>query len=315
MQDKQEPSDLNSLDKELFQIMSLNPKTQIFLGLASKSIFSKLDIKQNKVQHFSTLVAQGKQVEAKELLDMIRVPSLTASKQDLLLTDTLFTDYSGRTFNCTAYEYAYWAKDTHMCRMLEQQMDANTKTAMLKRCEAIENDGLTYKQHGEIKNSKHFDFTPLKTALTNYADGYDNWSNTGNYEGMEAAWMVVGLAQRDVPVHVMNEYCRPDRSFSPVPPFDEPILPRVAIYYDCIAGKNKDVFPLGLSDSSGRVNRALARGRSDVALGWRVGTAGRVAGIDLAGVSRLDEVRTADLTLSREILRSAEPEQSRGMTY
>lgn len=64
-----------------------------------------------------------------------------------------------------------------MCRMLEKQMDAYTKTAMLKRCESIEDDELTYKQHGEIKSSKHFDFTPLD----NYVQGYNNWANTGNY--------------------------------------------------------------------------------------------------------------------------------------
>ena len=35
------------------------------------------------------------------------------------------------------------------------------------------------------------------------------------------------MAQRDVPVHVANEYCRPDRSFDPCPAFDEQTLPRV----------------------------------------------------------------------------------------
>ncbi len=100
---------------------------------------------------------------------------------------------------------------THMCRMLENQMDADTKTSMLKRCEAIEKEGVTYKQHGvEIKGSNHFDFTPLKTALTNYVQGYNNWLKTGNWTAIKAAWMAVGLAQRDLPVHVINEYCRRD---------------------------------------------------------------------------------------------------------
>ena len=137
-----------------------------------------------------------------------------------------------------------------MCRLLEQQMDADTKTAMLKRCETIESDGLTYKQDGEIKNSKHFDLTPLKTALANYVQEYNNWSNTGNYTAMKAAWMAVGLAQRDVPVHVINEYCRSDRSFDPRPEFDEPTLPRVLSYYDYRTGKYDSVFPLVISSSS-----------------------------------------------------------------
>ena len=242
---------------------------------------------------------------------------VTASKQDLLLTETLFTDYSGRTFNCTAYEYAYWAKDTHMCRMLEQQMDADTKTAMLKRCEAIENDGLTYKQHGEIKNSKHFDFKPLKEALRNYADGHDYWYITRNWTAMKAAWMEVGLAQRDVPVHVINEYCRPNRSFNPTPKFNEDELPRVLTYYDYRTGRDNLVFPLFVSDSSGLgVDFALRREDGEDGR-WMVAERpfGKAATFDLLAVSHLDEVRTADLTQSRENLRSVEPEQSRGMTY
>ncbi|MCW8444143.1 hypothetical protein OQJ05_08760 [Fluoribacter gormanii] len=321
MQEKQEPTNINSLDKEQFQIMDLNPKTQIFLGLSSKSIFSKLNIMQNKVQHFSTLVAQGKQEEAKKLLLKISVSSLTASVSELMLTDTLFTDYSGRTFNCTAYEYAYWAKDTHMCRMLEQQMDTDTKKSMLKRCEAIEKDGLTYKQHGvEVKGSKHFDLTPLKKALTHYVEGYNNWFNTGNYTAMNAAWMAVGLAQRELPVHVINEYCRPDRSFSPKPEFDEPTLPRVLIYYDYRMHEDRALFPLDFSDSSGLgVDFALIRG------GWHNGASGLLrrlgsgvgggpsAALDLAAMSRLDEVRTADLSQSRDILSTAEAENSSGI--
>lgn len=296
----------------------LNPNELVKAALASKETFfvnAQRKLALNKKAHeLSTDVAHGKQAEVEQLL--IKLPIVKA--QQLLLTSVPFTDYSGRTFHCTAYEYAYWAKDTHMCRMLEQQMDADTKTSMLKRCEAIEKDGLTYKQHGEIKNSKHFKFKPLKTALTHYVQGYNSWSNTGDYTAMKAAWMAVGLAQRDVPVHVINEYCRPDRSFDPRPEFDEPTLPRVLTYYDYRSGENTAVFPLVVPDSAGLgVDCALIRAGRPT--GRRVG--GRGAGgratayLDLAAVSHLDEVRTADLTLSREILRSAEPEQSRGMTY
>lgn len=53
-----------------------------------------------------------------------------------------------------AYEYAYWAKDTNMCRKLEPYMDEDTKIDMLKRCENIGEFGLTYEQHGVSRNSK-----------------------------------------------------------------------------------------------------------------------------------------------------------------
>lgn len=292
----------------------LKPKELVQATLASKETFfvnAQRKFAINKKAHdMSTDVAHGKQAEVEQLL--IELPTVQA--QELLLTPVPFTDYSGRTFHCTAYEYAYWAKDTHMCRMLEKQMDADTKTSMLKRCEAIEKVGLTYKQHGiKVKGSKHFDFTPLKTALSIYVQG----SYTENYTAMEAAWMAVGLAQRDAPVHIINEYCRPDRSFETRPEFNEPTLPRVLAYYDFRTGRIKSLFPLLFSDSSGLgVDFALARPSGVVWLGVGL-PGGNWSGValDAAAISRLDEVRTADLKQSLENLRSAEPEQTRGMTY
>ncbi len=92
---------------------------------------------------------------------------------ELILKRGNVTDYSGRTFeHITAYEYAYWAKDTHMCRMLEAHMDNATKAKILERCEAMEKNGLAYEQQGVVvEHSKHFDFTPLKTALESYIQG------------------------------------------------------------------------------------------------------------------------------------------------
>ena len=206
---------------------------------------------------------------------------------ELLTMKTRATDYSGRTFNCTAYEYAYWAKDTHMCRMLEACMDEPTKAAMLKRIETIERDGLTYEQQGSVKNSKHFDLMlnqdtkgPLLQALQDYVDGYDAWSGANDYHAMHAAWMKVGLAQRDVPVHVINEYCRPDRSFSPRPAFNvnEGELPRATTYYNYNSGSTVSLFPLAGTASSGLgVDFALFGG---VAVGGPVGQRGWRAGFD-----------------------------------
>ena len=65
-----------------------------------------------KVRQLLDDVAKGKQDEANTILQA------SDDIQTLLRTPGKFTDYSGRTFNCTAYEYAYWAKDTHMRRML-----------------------------------------------------------------------------------------------------------------------------------------------------------------------------------------------------
>lgn len=131
----------------------------------------------------------------------MQLEKLLKKYPELHLKRGTVTDYSGRTFkDITAYEYAYWAKDTDMCRMLEQYMDADTKLSMLRRCEAIEKDGLTYEQHG-VKGSRHFDFTPLITAMNNFVLARDN-GRSGN---MEELWKQVGLAQGDVPTYVISK--------------------------------------------------------------------------------------------------------------
>lgn len=251
-------------------------------------------------------VARGEQAEIELLLQ-----SSPEAAPQLLLTAGAFTDYSGRTFNCTAYEYAYWAKDTHMCRMLEAHMDENTKATMLVKVTAIDTDGLTYEQHGHVvEHSTHFDMTPLKTALQNYVNGFDAWNAGKDYDAMKAAWMQVGLAQRDLPVHVVNEYCRPDRSFHPSPVFNEDKLPRVLTYYNYKSGLDVPLFPLVVSGSSGLgVDFALIRGAGQRRAGRRDSPAvvAFAAALDLAAVSYLDEVRSADLTLSRTNLGLIEP--------
>jgi hypothetical protein len=278
---------------------------------------------QRLLSKFLHCIAHGEQDKAEKLLKL---------SSEWLLIPGSFTDYSGRTFHCTAYEYAYWAKDTHMCRMLERYMSDETKADMAERINKMEGlvaatnkpVGLTYSQHGSDHQSAHFDMSALITALQNYVDGYDNWERTSNWDAIKAAWKQVGLAQRDVPVHVMNEYCRRDRSFVPVPPalkleFDEASLPRVLTFYNYATGSNSTpVFPLDVSGIAGiGFEFSLFRARGAA---WRP-MAGGSEGcysvpdcrVDLAAVSRLDEVRTADLTQSRENLGLIAQEPDHGL--
>ena len=270
-----------------------------------------------QMRQFLPGVAKGKQNEADALLT-----ASSGNKQVLLRTPGVFTDYSGRTFNCTAYEYAYWAKDTHMCRMLERHMDDETKAYMLARIDEIERldadtgqpMGLGYSQGGLEHRSAHFDLTPLKNALQQYVDSYDNWERENNLDAMRAAWMEVGILQRDLPVHVVNEYCHPDRSFSPRPEFNEEALPRSLIFYNYNTNSEQALFPLVVSDTAGLGVFALIRGGRSASEGvqaeWRGVWATRR---DLAAVSRLDEVRTVDLTRSRESLLPTDLEPSHSM--
>jgi len=354
-----------------------------------------------KVRQLLDDVAKGKQDEAQAILES------SEDKQTPLRTAGKFTDYSGRTFHCTAYEYAYWAKDTHMQRMLERHMDDETRAFMLEKIDAMEQLGLAYQQHGvsyknphydmsfvlknlkldefrqlkimvgqkiakinnatvdnyatlaftateyeQLKNElnvkcsvwnympacfshftllcyisypiffilscfipspaqilskkleKAFDFHSLITALDTYVTHFDKW----NYHQQLEAWMKVGQAQRDVPAHIAHEYCRPDRSFNPLPSFNEENLPRI-LAFDNYMGKDKSWFPLASSSSGLGFDFALS-----TAVPWAAGPGGRplacgvptetlaIAAVDLAAIRHLDEVRIADLTLSRENL-------------
>jgi hypothetical protein len=98
-------------------------------------------------------VAKGKQDEAYAILRS------SENKQTLLRTPGKFTDYSGRAFHCRAYEYAYWAKDRHMQRMLEDRMDDETKAFMLRQIKKIERSGLAYQQHGVSYQNAHYDMS------------------------------------------------------------------------------------------------------------------------------------------------------------
>jgi len=324
-----------------------------------------------QLRQFPDDVAKGNQDEAEAILNA------SDNKQTLLTTPARFTDYSGRTFNCTAYEYAYWAKDTHMSRMLERHMDDATKTLMLDKVNEMERSGLAYQQHGvdyqnphydvsfvlkdlspeefrqlqamvgqnlpkiqqasvdnyqnlpftateyeqlkkaldhhkqykltsffytssanAIANKLNFDFKSLITAMNTYVTNFDRW----DWHQRESAWFDVGKTQREVPVHIANEYCRPDRSFEPCPEFNEPRLPRSRSFYNYMTDSDDSWFPLPSAASGLGVDLALYRTMALRApRGERRGP-GDMLHFDLAAINRLDEVRTADLTQSREIL-------------
>lgn len=152
-----------------------------------------------------------------------------------------------------------------------------------------------------------FDFcdNSLIIALDSYVTNFDKW----NYHQQVEAWMKVGKAQREVPAHIAHEYCRPDRSFSPLPSFNEENLPRTLAFDNRTGIAGKSWFPLSSSSSGLDFDFALMRGSRERGM-WQVArgaSAGEavdeaVAVVDLASVRHLDEVRIADLTQSRENL-------------
>lgn len=259
---------------------------------------------------FLECVAYGKQDLAERMVQQ---------EPELLQMEGTTTDYSGRTLKkCTAYEYAWWAKDTHMRRILEANMDCETKAHLLVRIDACVANGLTYTEaNHEITGSKQFDLSPLKIAYNAYITAYNAWENTWENNSspskgraaVEAAWMKVGFAQRRLPVHYINEYFRKDRSFEPRPDFDEPNLPRELTFCNWSSEKTETLFPLVLTDTSGLgVDFALIRVAEATAGRWsRVLPPGLWAACDLAAVSHLDVVRTNDLMLSHKNLEALAP--------
>lgn len=268
-------------------------------------------------------VAYGQQ----DAVDVLLKASPNAQK--LLTTAAPLTDYSLRTFHCSAYEYAYWAKDTRMCRMLESHMDEETKAEMLARVKKIEGMdtlpgepiGLAYQQNGVEQRSSHFDFAPLITALTNYSQAYKVWndehSRWGDYYPL-GLWLEVGKEQCNVPAHAGQEICEPGRSFASLPSFnvDSDDIPKETLsrtlgffndtFKDFSHSRyiNDTWFPL--KESSGLGSKmAIIRRSDDIPGGVRrnqyMGT------LDRDAIAQLDKVRTADLIVSREHLKPKAP--------
>ncbi|WP_133130445.1 hypothetical protein [Legionella yabuuchiae] len=285
----------------------LNKSDKKSLERVSKRMDTLFQRQKRLLDKFLQRVAYGEQDKVEALFTEVYRDN-EGKRQEALLHQGRFTDYSGRTFKCSAYEYAYWAKDTHMCRMLERYMDDATKAEMLARVNEIEHTGLSYTQHGVAYCTHHFDFTPLIQALQFYVDNYDVWNAARNRDALNTAWLDVGKAQRNVPVHVAQEYCRRDRSFDPRPEFNEATLPRELTFWNWQAGRYDPWFPLTASNSrlgfdfaltgahQGKYRNLSLMHAKDVPAERRLGA------LDLAAITRLDEVRTVELTQSRKHL-------------
>ena len=308
----EEKPSLSDMPVELLDMVGkhLTPKDRRELAATDRRMHSVFH-QSNLHAKFLECVAYGQQDKAERLPSHV-FQGQPARIQAALLHQGTLTTYAGETFNCSAYEYAFWAKDTHMCRMLERYMDAETKAQMLTRIDAIEANGLIYQQNSQEYHSSHFDFTPLKEAYQRYLAGYDAWLAANGWGAMKAAWLDVGKAQRNVPAHVAQEYCRPDRPFHPRPEFNEATLPRVFTFYDwTTGGRNDSWFPLTASNSGLGFDFSLIRAGGGGARRTLRGSAERGAcDVDLVAVSRLDAVRTVDLTQSREHLNPPAMSQS-----
>jgi hypothetical protein len=233
---------------------SLAKNPSLFFAPSSLKPEDKLDAKA--LGELLKCVAEGEQDQAEALI-----------KKDskLLLAAGKVTDLSGRTFdNITAFQYALWAMDYHMWTMIQKYLPTE---AQAKQHALLESKGTV---HG-----KHFDLQPLLDALKTYVDNAAKW----NYDqrAVEQWCKKMGGAQKLLPAHVVNEYCRSDRSFAPCPSEWTSPLPRtrtVAVYDGSKWVKGEWFTPLNSSDALGS-SVAFCR-ESD-------GCRGRVGGGGLSG--------------------------------
>jgi hypothetical protein len=336
--------DLSHMDKDalqaLYEDISNYPDQTLSKELLAQFKLERPDFKPRiDAKQFLQHVAYGEQDEAEALLQ--QDPELA---QELLQADGIpFTDYSGRTFKCTAYEYAYWAKDSHMQRMLEKYIRINeeTRQLILQRVEDIEKlvsssgpgffqsppkpQGLHYttknKQGSVIEHQDAgFDLTPLINALNHYVAEHDKKPNKteADWDALEKIWIEeVGRAQRDIPAHIAHEYCHPDRSFEDVNENNQLLdasnpdnLKRQLKFYNYDTG-NTDVWfsPNSYSVDSGLgfsfgVCGAVRLRRGTIARGLALGLAGLQLNVEWRGCD------SAALTTIDKV-RTIDREQSR----
>ncbi len=157
---------------------------------------------REELSQFLRFVAEGEQDRAEAMLQ---------SNRDLVLSPGNVRDLSGRTFEgITGLQYAVWGLDRHMWAMLMNYLSFNEAASQLREA------GSWVYTHGLHAGVVGGPLDKLQAALRAYMQDFScsTWQKQ------------VGGAQLLLPAHVINEYCRPDRSFFPCPDFQEVTLPR-----------------------------------------------------------------------------------------
>ncbi len=124
---------------------------------------------------------------------------------NLLMMKGKFTDPFGRNFkSISAFQYAVWAHDYYMWRMIKKYLSHETA---LMQFDELETKGT---EHG-----KCFDFSPLINAMKFFIKNFHGWFKRKDIEGCTNHLVgVIGGAQRHSIAHLLNEYH--DDEFTPL---------------------------------------------------------------------------------------------------
>lgn len=246
---------------------------------------------------FLQCVVRGEQKQAEEMLK-------EAQKQNSELFKCLLTmkarvmDLSGRIFKkITAFQYTLWAKDRHMWEMLLKYLPKNIA---LNQLQDHEKNGVSYELEGKMIHEKHYDFSLLIEPLQEYVDSTAGIVPIIQDEADKIWCQKVGRAQRYVPVHVVNEYLREDRSFKKVSnntQFKENDLPRSILFYHW-----GDLNYYSWFDYPGMgITYAVYRGEDNKGA-LASGLVGIQALIDLRAIEELQKIRTEEYQVLKETL-------------
>lgn len=236
-------------------------------------------------------VAKGRLVEAEKFLKAN--PEIVSR---LLSAKVPVTDYSGRKFkSITAFQYALWALDRSMWQMLSKYISSQEAA---KQLQELERDGVEYElpagdQKAEIRNEKHYNFDELTLPYARYIRLNLNLNNHqgATMDQVDQAWLHVGLAQRNVPVHVANEYSCPNQA---------PQSDKSLVGYPMLAW-----FPL-IPDRGLGFDFSALRGKPTECLAARSIGSCESAGSDLAAIINFRSARNkAYLQLKEHLLNAA----------
>jgi hypothetical protein len=278
---KQQVPILNDvLNHTLFHFIAM--RDQVSLAKSALQFF-RLPRFNNKFKQYSLLVPQflksvveGRQEDARE--NLIKFPDVALVKGDV-------TDCSNRRFkNISAIQYAAWAYDMHMLKMLLAKIPPGEKAFALQQLDELEIN--------KTKYGAHYDFSSIIVALRTCCENMD-WSSQQRRD----FWVkIVGGAQCLMPVHVAQEYCRADRSFVPTPSFKNDDLPRQFGSYQSREMSAFDCwFPIKLNPLKWNlgINFAYSRMSLNKVFG-SVSPVGRIVGEDLAAMCALRDARTLE---------------------
>lgn len=220
------------------------------------------------------------------VMETLLTEDILKKSPEFLLERGGVTDSGGRTFkNVTAFEYALWAKDFKMLKMMlrcvpKTEEGNRIRAELAKQYEQVTapvyaGGGLTYDliyeqpnldaTNGiptknaagnwqttpvtETRTESHFDVTSLLKAYiaygTNFYSNVDSSSRT--WSQRNAYWVkIIGTFQRLLPVHMLQRYLAPDTPFDPLPTFTG-VFKRTMQFYNYFQASVDSLFSSSLS--------------------------------------------------------------------